>query len=69
MSSEGHICLVPEKVKPGDRICLFAGSRVPLVIRPNYPPKLATIVGAAYVHGVMDGEAWDSERLQYLEIA
>ena len=69
ISSAGHICLVPEDAMIGDAICIFAGGNVPLIIRPKNPPDCQIFVGDGYVHGIMDGEAWNPEKLQYLELA
>ena len=69
ISSAGHICLVPEDAMIGDAIRIFAGGNVPLIIRPNIPPDSQTFVGDGYVHGIMDGEAWNPEKLQYTEKA
>jgi hypothetical protein len=39
----------------GDRVCILFGSSVPFVLRPS--GKTWKIIGEAYVHGIMDGEA------------
>ncbi len=49
-----------EDVKPGDKISVFLGRRLPTVIRrDNSSPDSSRykIVGRCYVHGLMDGEA------------
>jgi hypothetical protein len=54
----GLVGMVPIGTQVGDSIYLFAGSRMPFVLRPfvgddnNYQ-----ILGACYVHGMMNGEA------------
>ena len=52
----GRLGSVRVTTQPGDRICIFLGSRVPHVIRP-YGNEEYTLVGPCYLHGVMDGEA------------
>ncbi|KAF2099797.1 HET-domain-containing protein [Rhizodiscina lignyota] len=42
--------------EPGDLICIFLGSRTPMVLRPR-PGERYQVIGSAYVHGVHDGEA------------
>jgi len=45
-----------ESVLEGDSIWIVAGVRVPLMLREG-TPGVFRIVGGAYVHGFMDGEA------------
>jgi hypothetical protein len=51
--------LAPPKAKPGDKIAIIAGAQVPFVLRPRFglqsSTSFNTLVGEAYVHGVMDG--------------
>jgi hypothetical protein len=59
----GRIGLGHRSIKAGDMVCIFKTAPVPLVLRP---PSLAgesehgayTLVGEAYVHGIMNGEAF-----------
>jgi hypothetical protein len=55
--SEGRsIGLCPCGSAVGDLLCIISlGSEVPLVLRPKGGEFL--LVGGAYVHGIMDGEA------------
>lgn len=49
-----------QKVKQGDVIASVEGAKVPLVLRPrgkNSGKETYDLVGTAYVHGYMDGEA------------
>lgn len=54
----GH---VPVSTMAGDRIFILEGARVPFVLRPSHDKDRDTfhheIVGEAYVHGIMQGEA------------
>lgn len=43
-------------VQEGDLICVFAGLGIPFIVRPE--GSKFTLVGYAYVDGVMDGELW-----------
>ncbi|KAF2173691.1 hypothetical protein M409DRAFT_15966 [Zasmidium cellare ATCC 36951] len=58
ITEKGYFGLGPETVRPGDRIAVFFGLSVPLVLRDHeesgFPSK--TVLGETYVHGVMDGE-------------
>ncbi|KAI1380121.1 heterokaryon incompatibility protein-domain-containing protein [Hypoxylon crocopeplum] len=51
------IGLAPVATRPGDKIFLFKGSRVPIAVRQDGDRWL--VVGDCYVHGVMGGEAFD----------
>ncbi|KAM0254725.1 hypothetical protein ACHAQJ_006507 [Trichoderma viride] len=49
--------LAPRETKEGDLVCILFGCTVPVVLRPMKDPEFYQLVGEAYVHGVMDGEA------------
>ncbi|EPE33782.1 hypothetical protein GLAREA_06795 [Glarea lozoyensis ATCC 20868] len=59
ISDEGWLGLAPMNSVPGDRIALLEGGRVPFILRPTGNENQFEMVGDAYVHGIMDGEAWD----------
>ncbi|PQE24952.1 hypothetical protein CJF32_00007294 [Rutstroemia sp. NJR-2017a WRK4] len=52
--------LIPQNAKVGDRICILYGCSVPVVLRRHLGFNQEVywqLIGDAYVHGVMDGEA------------
>ena len=55
--------LGPDDTKRGDLICILYGCSVPVILRPmNVQDKKAEFyrfVGESYVHGIMDGEAFE----------
>ncbi|KAH8779833.1 heterokaryon incompatibility protein-domain-containing protein [Diaporthe sp. PMI_573] len=58
----GWLCLLPGETEVGDKIILARGGRVPLVIRPlTDDEECFSLVGEAYIHGIMDGEAFVEE--------
>ncbi|KAH7079379.1 hypothetical protein BKA63DRAFT_265764 [Paraphoma chrysanthemicola] len=57
VSRYGRIGWVPFRTRVGDRVCVFRGMRMPIIIRPDNDRW--EIIGACYVHGLMDGELWD----------
>jgi len=62
VSEGGYIGLCPCGALVGDLVCVVLGSEVPLVLRPKGEEYL--LVGGAYVHGIMDGEAMaEAERI------
>lgn len=66
VSGKEHIGLCPCGAALGDLICIVLGSEVPLVLRSSGSEYL--LVGGAYVHGIMDGEAMaKAKRIGYKE--
>ncbi|KAK6713535.1 hypothetical protein SNK04_004500 [Fusarium graminearum] len=68
VSKNGYIGLAPPDTQVGDMICVFAGGKIPFIIRNLEKGKEpsndtgefeleCSLVGDAYVHGLMDGEA------------
>ncbi|KAK3344252.1 heterokaryon incompatibility protein-domain-containing protein [Lasiosphaeria hispida] len=53
----GYLCLLPKLTKIGDQLAILKGGRVPLILRPRSDGAMEYI-GEAYVHGIMDGEAF-----------
>jgi len=54
-SRQGHLGLVPERTRPGDFIVIIYGLHTPYILRKvgeNF-----RLLGEAYMHGIMDGEA------------
>ena len=69
-TTSGLLGLGAEAVKPGDTIWIVPGSRVPLLMRgtsvgekkiSSHLPNRHELVGAAYVHGMMYGEAMEGK--------
>lgn len=59
-SEIGYIALVPGLTQHGDKIVLLEGGTLPFILRPRRDWKWE-IIGEAYVHGIMYGEAWKEE--------
>jgi hypothetical protein len=51
----------------GDCIALVRGGQLPLVLRPT-PHREWNLVGECYVHGIMNGEAFDINKCQEIRI-
>ncbi|KAI0190289.1 heterokaryon incompatibility protein-domain-containing protein [Xylaria flabelliformis] len=61
-TEKGYIGLAPATVRPGDVVILCKGGKKPLIVRPAYnerDSKRFTLIGDTYLHGIMEGEAWD----------
>jgi hypothetical protein len=69
-TERGYIGLVPTLSEPEDQVWVIRGCRVPLVLRENASrPGYFQIVGTSYVHGIMDGEAFNNgEDFQVLSL-
>ncbi|KAF5614123.1 het-6-heterokaryon incompatibility [Fusarium subglutinans] len=58
LTDGGYLGLAHPSCQPGDELVLLSGGRVPFVVRRGSMeiPECYSIVGEAYVHGIMDGE-------------
>ncbi|KAK6951771.1 hypothetical protein Daesc_006294 [Daldinia eschscholtzii] len=54
-TTEGWLGWVTSYSRPGDRICIIRGSRVPHVLRPSGDGTYK-LIGQCYIQGVMNGE-------------
>ncbi|KAH9900403.1 heterokaryon incompatibility protein-domain-containing protein [Xylariomycetidae sp. FL2044] len=55
VTEKGYIGLGPATVKPGDRVAVLMGCKVPVLLRPDR--HWYRMIGEAYVDGIMYGEA------------
>lgn len=55
--------LAPKEAEEGDLVCILFGCTVPVILRPIEDMGLYKLIGEAYVHGVMDGEAMISSEV------
>ncbi|KAI1108734.1 heterokaryon incompatibility protein-domain-containing protein [Nemania sp. NC0429] len=53
--------LGPQECRVSDIVCILLGCSVPVILRNGHSPQSYKIVGEAYVHGMMDGEAMPSD--------
>jgi hypothetical protein len=71
LTSSGHMGLGQPLISPGDKVCILSGADMPFILR-EFEKDSFSLVGPAYVHGIMDGEATRTEgfeeRLRILEI-
>ncbi|KAF7922873.1 uncharacterized protein EAE97_011037 [Botrytis byssoidea] len=58
------IGLIPMDAQIDDQLFLLEGGKVPYVLRRMEGKKEYKIIGDCYVHGIMDGEEWNSDKLQ-----
>lgn len=61
---EGWLGLAPMDAELGDRIVLLEGGSVPYILRAQIGKETEyELIGDAYVHGIMDGQAWTIDDL------
>jgi len=63
ISNTGYVGLAPSNVAEGDHICILLGGRTAYILRPELSAgsDAYTVVGEAYVHGIMYGEFMKSD--------
>lgn len=66
-AADARLCLLPAEAEVGDLIILACGGRVPLVVRAD-GDGYHEFVGEAYIHGVMDGEAFEEDKCHDIKI-
>jgi Heterokaryon incompatibility protein (HET) len=54
-TAETYLGLGPAEMKEGDLVCVLFGSNLPFVLREDNGEYI--LIGEAYIHGFMDGEA------------
>jgi len=64
ITEKGHLGSGPPEMRLGDLICVVFGSKTPLILRQLEPESTYELVGHAYVHGIMHGEALGSLDLE-----
>jgi hypothetical protein len=58
LTAQNFYCMFPPQAQEGDVVVILYGAEIPLLLRRNAGKKeLYELVGEAYVHGLMDGEA------------
>lgn len=67
LSEKGFVGLGSEILEVGDVICVLLGARLPYILRERGDGSFR-VVGEAYVHGVMYGEAWELKEAREVEV-
>ena len=62
MFDDGRAGWVPEAAEVGDQIAIFLGATVPILLRPRGNGYI--VLGEAYVHEMMDGQAFEGPDVQ-----
>ncbi|KAK3380896.1 heterokaryon incompatibility protein-domain-containing protein [Podospora didyma] len=67
-TEENYLGNGPRSVLPGDQVWVLEGASTPIVLRPKGDTGRFVLVGEAYVHGIMRGEAFAREGFTMKEI-
>lgn len=68
LTKQGYLGTVPEETQLGDTVHILCAAKIPMVLRPGSVTFMGQrasgyqVVGDAYVHGIMNGEACDGPR-------
>ena len=60
LTASKHFSMIPISSHPGDILVVLDGAKVPIVLRPvpdDEAGEKFQVIGGAYIHGLMDGEA------------
>ena len=61
ITSKGYVGWAHPRAEKGDKVCILKGCSVPILLRSR-PEGCYVVVGDAYVHGIMNGEAMAEAR-------
>lgn len=56
VTRKGYVGLAPWNAQTGDWVCVLNGGKTPFLLRPSPGTRYVSLVGDAYVHGIMAGE-------------
>jgi hypothetical protein len=71
ITKRGYVGVGPPQTRVGDRVFVLHGGAVPFLVRRSTSEVeesrngIATLVGEAYVHGIMYGKAMEFDRLKH----
>jgi hypothetical protein len=69
ITEKGYLGLPACAAKEGDRLTICKGSSVPLILRMAEHGDRGSLVGDAYVHGIMKGEIFEEKNCKPLIIS
>jgi hypothetical protein len=59
LASGGYLGIGPRETEQGDLVFILLGADTPYILRRHSQDETLQLIGEAYVHGVMDGEAME----------
>lgn len=66
LTAKGYFALLLGETEVNDKIAILKGGRLPLILRPK--GDTFELIGEAYVHGIMYGEAFDESLCEVIRI-
>jgi hypothetical protein len=67
ITRDRYMALVPAGTMKGDVVAIMQGAPAPFLLRPTrYSDGSYFFPGEAYVHGAMDGEAMEMEKMLFI---
>ncbi|KAF9869712.1 hypothetical protein CkaCkLH20_12755 [Colletotrichum karsti] len=67
-TDEDRFAWAPWTSKPGDKVCIIRGAKVPYVLRPLPQRGVYSLVGECWIQGLMEGEALKADGFAWDEI-
>jgi hypothetical protein len=67
VTGDGYIGLGPPGIDVGDKVWIFLGGRMPIIIRAGETDGIYSMLGDTYVHGMMYGEAF-KDNIEYVDV-
>ncbi|KAK5688832.1 hypothetical protein LTS10_000810 [Elasticomyces elasticus] len=67
LSRKGYLCMSTLEMMTGDEIWILRGAGTPFVLRRGLDNKMR-LIGEAYIHGIMNGEAIAEESVKWQRI-
>jgi hypothetical protein len=64
ITSKGHLGSGPADMSKDDKVCILFGAKTPIILRKESSGPRYQLIGHAYVHGIMHGEALSA--MQYM---
>jgi hypothetical protein len=68
ITEKGYFALVPRGTREGDEVVVFKKACVPFILRRVNGGDGYTLLGEAYVHGIMKGEVMDMLDLEFEDV-
>lgn len=67
LTTGNYLGIGPASMREGDQVWILRGAKVPFILRPQVDGQFC-LVGEAYVHGIMHGEAAVNSGLKFRDI-
>ncbi|KAK2754362.1 hypothetical protein FQN54_007006 [Arachnomyces sp. PD_36] len=69
LTSKHYLGIGPSELKEGDKVMLVAGADQPFIFRSAAKgSEVVRLIGGSYIHGIMNGEALDSEDVNFKSV-